>query len=358
MSTCSVVNPLPMTTIATLSQRSGVHARGLVKTFATPQGPVRAVRGIDLDIAPGETVALLGPNGAGKTTTIDMLLGLSRPDRGDVSLFGMPPTDAVRAGLIGAMPQTGGLIRDLSVRELVAMMASLYPRPFDVDAVIALAGLRAVADQRTQKLSGGQTQRARFAVALAGDPGLLVLDEPTAALDVEGRRAFWVTMRGFASRGKTVLFATHYLEEADANADRVILLASGRVVADGPPTEIKARVGSRTIKATLPEASISDLTRLPGVTTAACDGEAVILICSDSDAAIPRAAGKSPEGPRHRNHRSRPGGSVRAAHGGGDSDEDGTADGSPDEPKKPSRMNTLSATADDSRQAQGQLPAL
>ncbi len=325
-----------MTTIATLSERSGVRASGLVKTFATPQGPVRAVRGVDLDITPGETVALLGPNGAGKTTTIDMLLGLSRPDRGDVSLFGMPPTDAVRAGLIGAMPQTGGLIRDLSVRELVAMMASLYPRPFDVDAVIALAGLRAVADQRTQKLSGGQTQRTRFAVALAGDPGLLVLDEPTAALDVEGRRAFWVTMRDFASRGKTVLFATHYLEEADANADRVILLASGRVVADGSPTEIKARVGSRTIKATLPEASVTELTQLPGVTSAARHGEAVILVCSDSDAAIRELLAAHP---RARDIEITGAGLEEAfvqLTGGGDSDEDGPADGSPDEPKKPS----------------------
>ncbi len=173
----------------------GVSARGLVKTFASPQGPVRAVRGVDMSIAAGETVALLGPNGAGKTTTIDMLLGLSRPDAGDLTLFGVTPAEAVRAGAVGAMLQTGGLIRDLSVRELIGMMASLYPHPLNADDVLALAGLRGVAGQRTQKLSGGQTQRARFAMALVGDPAMLVLDEPTVALDVESRRAFWTTVR-------------------------------------------------------------------------------------------------------------------------------------------------------------------
>ena len=151
------------------------------------------------------------------------------------------------------MLQTGALIRDLSVRELIAMVASLYPEPMAVDEVIELAGLQDAAGQRTQKLSGGQTQRARFAIALASDPEVVVLDEPTVAMDVEARRAFWIAMRGFAERGKTVLFATHYLEEADAQADRAVLMAHGRIVADGPTTEIKARVGTKTIRATLPE---------------------------------------------------------------------------------------------------------
>ena len=151
------------------------------------------------------------------------------------------------------MLQTGGLIGDLSVRELVSMMASLYPRPLDVGDVLELAGTLAFAEQRTQKLSGGQTQRVRLALALVSDPELLVLDEPTVALDVEARRGFWATMRSFAARGKTVIFATHYLEEADAYADRVVLMAHGQVVADGPTTEIKAMVGARTIRATLPE---------------------------------------------------------------------------------------------------------
>jgi ABC-2 type transport system ATP-binding protein len=266
--------------------QAGLSARSLVKSFPSSSGIVRAVRGVDVSIAPGETVALLGPNGAGKTTTIDMLLGLSRPDRGEIRLFGRPPEVAVRSGGVGAMLQTGGLIRELSVRELVAMMASLYPHPLPVDEVLEVAGLQDVADRRTQKLSGGQTQRARFALALAGDPRLLVLDEPTVALDVEARRAFWATVRRYTASGKMILFATHYLDEADTNADRVIVLARGLVVAEGPPTEIKARVSARTIRATLPEVPASVLAELPGVTSAQRHGDVVILLCGDSDAAV------------------------------------------------------------------------
>jgi ABC-2 type transport system ATP-binding protein len=247
---------------------------------------VRAVRGIDISIPAGETVALLGPNGAGKSTTIDMMLGLTRPDEGAVSLFGLSPKDAVAGGLVGAMLQTGELIRDLSVRELLAMTASLYPEPMDIEEVLSMSGLIKEAGQRTQKLSGGQSQRVRFAIALVGDPDLLVLDEPTVALDVEGRREFWTAMRGYADRGKTILFATHYLEEADANADRAILMAHGRIVADGPTTEIKAQVGTKTIRATLADVDPGELCALPGVAGAERHGGSVTLRCSDSDAAI------------------------------------------------------------------------
>jgi ABC-2 type transport system ATP-binding protein len=259
-----------------------IEIQGLAKSF----GEVHAVRGIDVSIQRGETVALLGPNGAGKSTTIDMLLGLLQPDAGTATLFGRAPGDAVAAGLIGAMLQTGAVIRDVTVRELIAMMAALYPHSLSVGEVIDLVGLGPLADRRTEKLSGGEAQRVRFAVALVCDPELLVLDEPTVAMDVEGRRAFWATMREFASRGKTVLFATHYLDEADDYADRAVLMASGRIVADGPPTEIKARVGARMIRATLPEATRDELADLPGVSTAERRGEAVVLRCSDSDAAI------------------------------------------------------------------------
>jgi ABC-2 type transport system ATP-binding protein len=265
---------------------SGIALQGLVKTFRTPQGPVRAVRGIDIAIAPGETVALLGPNGAGKSTTIDMLLGLAEPDAGTVTLFGGTPRDAIAAGRVGAMLQTGALLRDLTVRELIAMMAALYPRPLGVDEVLDLCGLQATAGQRTEKLSGGQAQRVRFACALVSNPDLLVLDEPTVAMDVEGRHAFWTTMRSFASGGTTIVFATHYLEEADDFADRAVLMAHGRVVADGPTTEIKARVGSRTIRATLPGVPDDALRALPGVATVERRGAAVTLRCTDSDVAI------------------------------------------------------------------------
>jgi ABC-2 type transport system ATP-binding protein len=260
--------------------------QGLEKSFRSPQGTVHAVRGIDIAVERGETVALLGPNGAGKTTTIDMLLGLTTPDAGSVSLFGRPPSEAIMDGAIGAMLQTGQLIRDLSVRELVTMMAGLYPDPLEVSDVLKLVGIESIAERRTQKLSGGETQRARFAIALVSDPDLLVLDEPTVAMDVEGRHAFWDTMRTFAAAGKTIIFATHYLEEADDNADRAVLMAHGSVVADGPTTEIKAMVGLRTIRATLPGVEPADLEGLPGVSSAERRGEAIVLHCADSDGAI------------------------------------------------------------------------
>jgi ABC-2 type transport system ATP-binding protein len=265
---------------------AGIHIEGLKKTYRGAGGPVPAVKGIDVSIERGETVALLGPNGAGKSTTIDMLLGLTEPDAGAVTVFGKSPRDAVDAGLVGGMLQSGALIRDLMVRELIVVMASLYPDPLDVDEVIELTGLAQAAKQRTQKISGGQTQRVRFAIALVANPELLVLDEPTVAMDVEGRRDFWVTMREYAARGKTVLFATHYLEEADANADRAVMMAQGRIVADGPTTEIKARIGHRTIRTTLPGVDRAELSQIDGVTSAERHGDSVILRCSDSDRAI------------------------------------------------------------------------
>ena len=264
----------------------GIRIRGLAKSFVARGDIVRAIDGIDVDVAAGETVALLGPNGAGKSTTIDMILGLLDPDQGSVRVFGRDPHEAVAAGIVGAMLQTGGLIRDLTARELVEMVASLYPSPRPVDEVVELVGIGPVADRLTQKLSGGETQRVRFAIALVPDPELLVLDEPTVAMDVEGRRAFWRTLRELASRGTTVLFATHYLDEADANADRVVLMARGRVVADGPPAEIRAAAGTRTIRAVIPAAETERLARLPGVAHVERRGRSVVLACSDSDAAI------------------------------------------------------------------------
>jgi ABC-2 type transport system ATP-binding protein len=267
-------------------QQEVIELRGVEKSFRSPAGPVHAVRGVDIAIAPGEVVALLGPNGAGKSTTVDVLLGLTKADEGTATIFGRPPAEAVREGMVGAMLQTGSLLRDLTVRELVTVVGSLYPKPLDVDEVLDLVGITGLAERRTQKLSGGETQRVRFALALVTNPELLVLDEPTAAMDVEGRHAFWTTMRAFAARGKTVLFATHYLEEADAYADRAVLLARGRVVIDGPTTEIKALVGLRTIRATLPGADLDALSHLPGVSSVEGRGEAVVLHCTDSDAGI------------------------------------------------------------------------
>ncbi|HEY2079996.1 MAG TPA: ABC transporter ATP-binding protein [Streptosporangiaceae bacterium] len=260
----------------------GVVLSGLAKSY----GPVRAVRHMDLVIAPGETVALLGPNGAGKTTTIDMMLGLTRPDEGTASIFGVPPAAAVRDGWVGAMLQTGSPLDHLKVRELVRMMASYYPHPLAVEEVLRVTGASDFAERWTTKLSGGQAQRVRFAAALVGDPDLLLLDEPTAGIDVEGRRDFWKAMRAVAERGKTVVFATHYLEEADAYADRIVLIARGEIVADGPATEIKAQAGARSIRATLPDVDVEALSALPGVRSAQRHGEAVLLSCTDADAAL------------------------------------------------------------------------
>jgi ABC-2 type transport system ATP-binding protein len=257
-------------------------------------GEVRAVREVDLTITPGETVALLGPNGAGKSTTIDLMLGLARPDAGTVSLFGRSPADAVRAGRVSGMLQTGSPVQFLSVRELIAMVASLYPRPLPVDEALRITGTADIASRRTTRLSGGQAQRVRFALALVANPDLLVLDEPTASLDVESRHDFWAVMRGVAESGKTVLFATHYLEEADAYADRIVVMARGRIVADGPSTEIKAKAGERTVLATLPAADLAALAAIPGVTSAERRGDAVVLSCGDSDAALRELLGRYP----------------------------------------------------------------
>ncbi|HZQ64674.1 MAG TPA: ABC transporter ATP-binding protein [Gaiellaceae bacterium] len=273
----------------------GVVVRGLRKTYRTPSGPVEAVRDLDLTAARGETVALLGPNGAGKSTTIDILLGLQRPDSGEVTIFGRSPEEAIAEGRVGAMLQSGGLLRDLTVRELVTMVASLYPAPLPVDEVLARARVEEIANRRTERLSGGQTQRVRFALALVSDPALLVLDEPTVGMDVETRQAFWTAVRGLAGSGRTILFATHYLAEADAYADRAILMARGRVVAEGPTTEIKAMVGTRTIRATLPGVPVEQLERLPGVASAARRGESVDLVCTDSDAAIRELLARHPQ---------------------------------------------------------------
>ena len=272
-----------------------IDLRGLRKSFRTSGVIVEAVRGVDVSVASGETVALLGPNGAGKSTTIDILLGLQRADAGSVALLGGTPEEAVARGRVGVMLQSGGLLRDLTVRELVTMMAALYPAPLSVDEALELAGAVGIAGRRTEKLSGGERQRTRFAVALVSDPELLVLDEPTAGMDVEARHRFWAAARDLAARGRTILFATHYLEEADSYADRAVLMAHGQVVADGPPTEIKSMVGTRTIRATLPDVPLESLERIPGVTRVERRGESIVLVCTDSDAAIRALLAEHPD---------------------------------------------------------------
>ncbi|MEQ0562400.1 ABC transporter ATP-binding protein [Amycolatopsis sp. NEAU-NG30] len=267
--------------------------RGLTKRF----GSVTAVGGVTVEVAPGEVVALLGPNGAGKSTTVDLLLGLSKPDAGEVIVAGGSPREAVDRGLVGAMMQNGALLPDVTVGEIVGLVVSTHVQPLPAAEVIARAGLGHLVKRRCGKLSGGERQRVRFALALAGDPQLLVLDEPTAAMDVDGRRAFWAAIREFADGGRTVLFATHYLAEAEDYADRVVLMRHGVVVADGPVADVRAAVSGRVLKAVVPGATEADLASLPGVTGVQLRAGRAELACADSDAAVrallaahPRAA--------------------------------------------------------------------
>jgi len=257
-----------------------VELAGVHKHF----GHVHAVDGVDLDLRSGEIVAILGPNGAGKTSTIDIILGLSRPDAGRVKVFGLQPRQAISRGLVSAVMQTGGLLRDLTVFETAEYTASLFARSQNPREVLRTAGIADIADRRVGKCSGGEQQRLRFALALLSNPDLLVLDEPTTGMDVEGRRGFWAAIRKDAENGRTVLFATHYLEEADAYSDRILLLRHGRVVADGTSSEIKAMAAGRTVRATLPGASEAVLTNVPGAENVEVRGETVLVHSSDSDA--------------------------------------------------------------------------
>ncbi|MFI1763927.1 ABC transporter ATP-binding protein [Streptomyces sp. NPDC020800] len=258
-------------------------------------GNVKAVDGLSLRLYPGETVALLGPNGAGKSTTLDLLLGLKQADGGTVSLFGGTPREAIVTGRVGAMLQSGGLMDEVTVAELVKLACSLHPKAYKAADVMARAGITQIADRKVNKLSGGQAQRVRFALATAGDSDLIILDEPTTGMDVSARQAFWATMREQADQGRTVLFATHYLEEADAIADRVLVLHRGRLLADGTAAEIKAKAGARKVSFDLEretdEAALRALPFLTSITvshsaSAAGSGQTVRIQSSDADATV------------------------------------------------------------------------
>lgn len=248
-------------------------------------GEVTALDGMDLAVEQGEIVAVLGPNGAGKTTTFELLLGLIRPTAGSVRILGEEPGPRVR-GRIGAMLQSAGLPEQVTVRELVRLIGRSYPQSLDVDDVLASTGLTKRARRAVTTLSGGERQRVLLALALVGAPQLLLLDEPTAAMDVEVRRAFWASMREFTAGGRTVLFATHYLQEADQFADRVVVLARGVLVADGTGAQIKSTVAGRTISAVVDGSATESLGALPGVLGTERQGARTLLHCNDSDTAL------------------------------------------------------------------------
>jgi ABC-2 type transport system ATP-binding protein len=248
-------------------------------------GGVTALDGVDFQVRPGEVVALLGPNGAGKTTAVQLLLGLLRPGAGEATLFGLDPRHTEARVRTGAMLQVSKVPETLKVREHVDLVSSYYPKPLSRREVLDLTGLGGVEERLFGKLSGGQKQRLLFALALCGDPQLLFLDEPTVGLDVEARRALWTVIEGKASEGRSVLLTTHYLEEADALADRIVLISQGRIVAEGTPAEIKARTVGRKVRChtSLP---LSELAALPGVRNVRRDGEITELFTTEAERAV------------------------------------------------------------------------
>ena len=239
-------------------------------------GNVRALRGVDFRVRAGKVVALLGPNGAGKTTAVKLLLGLIQPNSGRARVFGGDPTNPENRMKTGAMLQVGRVPETLRVREHIDLFSSYYEKPLAPAEVLAAAGLEKLGDRKFGELSGGQRQRVLFALAICGDPDLLFLDEPTVGLDVEARRMLWDEIRRMVARGKTVLLTTHYLQEADALADRVAVINQGEIIAQGTPSEIKARTAGKRIRC-ITSLSVNTLRQIPGVTEAKEDREAVEL---------------------------------------------------------------------------------
>jgi len=272
-----------MTPLSGHEAEPAVRMIDVFKEFRDESGnPVRAVNGVSLSIRPGEVVAILGPNGAGKTTTIDMILGLTRPGQGTVELFGQPSLRAVQSGQAAAVLQTGGLLPELTVAETLTMIGALFD-PSRVEECMRRARLLPIADRQVSKCSGGEQQRVRFGMALLSNPDLLVLDEPTAGMDVEARHEFWAEVRRDAELGRTILFATHYLEEADDFADRIILMNHGRIIADDTSDAIRAAASGRIVSAHLASESEERILATPGVQCLGRRGDRISLYHPNSD---------------------------------------------------------------------------
>ncbi len=257
--------------------------RGVTKRY----GAVTALDGINLEICRGQLLALLGPNGAGKTTAVRLLLGLGRPDRGQVRLFGRDSREREARVRVGAMLQVGKVPETLRVREHIELFSSYYPNPLPLQESVRAAGLEGLENRLFGALSGGQRQRVLFALAICGNPDLLILDEPTAGLDVDSRRGLWRHIRSFIVRGGGVLLTTHYLEEADALADRIVVLNHGLVAAEGTPAEIKQRASQRKIRCRT-RLTTREIQALGDAVSVRCDGVFTEMVAADSDSLVPR----------------------------------------------------------------------
>jgi ABC-2 type transport system ATP-binding protein len=285
--------------IATLSQVEQILSTVASSTVASLEGVnknyenVRALRGVDFRVRTGEVVALLGPNGAGKTTAVKLLLGLMQPNSGKVRVFGADPTNPENRMKTGAMLQVGRVPETLRVREHIDLFASYYPRQLPLAEVLAAAGLEKLSDRKYGDLSGGQKQRVLFALAICGDPDLLFLDEPTVGLDVEARRMLWEEIRQLVRRGKTVLLTTHYLQEADALADRIAVLHQGEIIAEGTPAEIKAKTGGKRIRC-ITRLSLHALRQLRGVTEVREDREAIEIHAAEAEPIVRELLARDP----------------------------------------------------------------
>jgi ABC-2 type transport system ATP-binding protein len=263
--------------------------RGVTRQY----GRTTALDRVDLVLAHGRVTAVLGPNGAGKTTAVRAILGLTQPTAGTVRLLGNDPRSLRSRQRVGVMLQVSKVPETLHVREHIRLFSSYYPSPLPAHEILQVAGLTHLAKRAFGKLSGGERQRLLFALAIAGNPDVLVLDEPTVGLDVEARRGFWSEMRGFAARGRSMLLTTHYLEEADALADRIVILQSGRIIADGTPAEIKARVAGRQIRC-VTRVSAHDVAAIAGVRDVRRDKDSTIVLAGDVESVVRAMLARDP----------------------------------------------------------------
>ena len=273
---------LPAASLAPFAQgRPVAKLHSVTKRY----GAVTALNNFSMTLHAGEVVALLGPNGAGKTTAVKLLLGLIGADTGSVRVLGRDPRDADARTRIGAMLQVSRVPEMLKVSEHIDLFRSYYPHPLSAAEVLRITRLESVANQMFSKLSGGQKQRTLFALALCGNPDLIFLDEPTVGMDIESRRALWDQVRALSAAGKTILLTTHYLEEADTLASRVVVLNKGRLVCEGTPAEIKHRVSGRRIRC-ITRLDPEFLRTLPTVSEVQQDREAVVIVAEHPERVV------------------------------------------------------------------------